>query len=292
MKQQKWKSKSFALLLAIMMIFTMMPQMAFADGTAAAPQEAGSASSAQHVIVSTADELAQWGGVDCTGTIELADNIDMSDKTMKPIKSLNGTFEGNGYTISNLTLSGSTQDQAFGLIAQLEGSIRNLQLVDVQVKPEATKTVYGGALAGSISGTGEIYRCSVIDSTIVGSKTARIDLTLAGANSTTGGLIGEVASGANVTIQDCLNTTGVKSAINAGGLIGNALFAAEITIRNSVVLGDVELTNKNGGGIIGMLGNVPVTANQVYFGGIITGNSDKYGFAYNNAYRLTNKISI
>lgn len=210
---------------------------------------------------------------------------------MQPIKSLNGTFEGNGYTISNLTLSGSTQDQAFGLIAQLEGSIRNLQLVDVQVKPEATKTVYGGALAGSISGTGEIYRCSVIDSRIVEGKTASIDLTKAGENSATGGLIGEVAGGAKVTIQDCLNTTGVKSAINAGGLIGNALFAAEITIRNSVVLGDVELTNKNGGGIIGLLGNVPVTANQVYFGGTITGNSNKYGFAYNSAYRLTNKIT-
>lgn len=62
MKQQKWKSKSFALLLAIMMIFTMMPQMAFADGTAAAPQEAGSASSTQHEIVSTPKDLAQWGG--------------------------------------------------------------------------------------------------------------------------------------------------------------------------------------------------------------------------------------
>lgn len=62
MKQQKWKSKSFALLLAIMMIFTMMPQMAFADDTVAVPQEAGSASNAQHVIVSTADELAKWGG--------------------------------------------------------------------------------------------------------------------------------------------------------------------------------------------------------------------------------------
>ena len=62
MKQQKWKSKSFALLLAIMMIFTMMPQMAFADDQTAAPQAAGSTSSAQHVIVSTPDELAQWGG--------------------------------------------------------------------------------------------------------------------------------------------------------------------------------------------------------------------------------------
>ena len=44
------------------------------------------------------------GGVDFTGTIELAKDIDMSGVVMHPIKSLNGTFEGNGYTISNLTL--------------------------------------------------------------------------------------------------------------------------------------------------------------------------------------------
>ena len=132
MKQQKWKSKSFALLLAIMMIFTMMPQMAFADDTAAAPQEAGSASSAQHVIVSTATELAQWGGVDFTGTIELANDIDMTGVEMKPIKSLNGTFEGNGYTISNLELNSAVKVDdyvnATGLIAKLNGTVQNLKM--------------------------------------------------------------------------------------------------------------------------------------------------------------------
>ncbi len=40
MKQQKWKSKSFALLLAVMMLFTMMPQMVFADEQAVAPVSA------------------------------------------------------------------------------------------------------------------------------------------------------------------------------------------------------------------------------------------------------------
>ena len=44
MKQQKWKSKSFALLLAVMMMFTMMPQMAFADEQAPAPHDASLAS--------------------------------------------------------------------------------------------------------------------------------------------------------------------------------------------------------------------------------------------------------
>ena len=41
MKKQKWKSKSFALLLAIMMVFTMMPQMDFADLQTVIPQEIG-----------------------------------------------------------------------------------------------------------------------------------------------------------------------------------------------------------------------------------------------------------
>ena len=58
----------------------------------------------------------------------------MSDTAMEPIKSLNGTFEGNGYTISNLTLSGEAgarwQDPnvGLGLIAKLNGTVQNLKL--------------------------------------------------------------------------------------------------------------------------------------------------------------------
>ena len=44
MKQQKWKSKSFVLLLAVLILFTMMPQMAFADEQAVVPHDASLAS--------------------------------------------------------------------------------------------------------------------------------------------------------------------------------------------------------------------------------------------------------
>ena len=45
-----------------MMMFTMMPQMVFADEQAVAPQEVSSVSGGERIIVSGAAELAALGG--------------------------------------------------------------------------------------------------------------------------------------------------------------------------------------------------------------------------------------
>lgn len=282
MKQQKWKSKSFALLLAIMMIFTMMSQMAFADDTAAAPQEAGSASSAQHVIVSTATELAQWGGVDFTGTIELAKNIDMTGVEMQPIKSLNGTFEGNGYTISNLTLSGeaetgySAPNVGLALIARLSGTVQNLQMDNVQITSNSKSKIYAGAIVGMI----EAANASITNCAAMGSITLPETATQDGA----GGIVGGVLLNGSVAIADVYSEVSITNGNYTGGLIGIAQYAQSIKIQNCAVVGDLKV--KTGGGIIGWLTSVPTTAERVYFGGKITG-SKRYGFAYNNGYMST-----
>ena len=168
MKQQKWKSKSFALLLAVMMMFTMMPQMAFADEQAVAPQEVSSVSGGERIIVSSAAELAALGGKEIDGTVELAAGIDMRDKAMEPIKSLNGTFEGNGYTISNLTLNSAVKvdeyANATGLIAKLNGSVQNLKMENVQITSKSKSKIYAGAIVGIATNQGEtarIVNCSV-----------------------------------------------------------------------------------------------------------------------------------
>lgn len=283
MKQQKWKSKSFALLLAIMMIFTMMPQMAFADGTAAAPQEAGSASSTQHEIVSTPKDLAQWGGVDFTGTIELANDINMSDTAMEPIKSLNGTFEGNGYTISNLTLSGEATSTTWdapnvglGLIAQLNGTVQNLKLENVQISSNSTSKIYAGAIVGMI----EAANASITNCAATGSITLPETATQDGA----GGIVGGVLLNGSVAIADVYSEVSITNGNYTGGLIGIAQNAQHVTIQNCAVAGDLKVNT--GGGIIGWLTSVPTTAERVYFGGKITG-SKRYGFAYNNRYMST-----
>lgn len=280
MKQQKWKSKSFALLLAIMMIFTMMPQMAFADDTVAVPQEAGSASSAQHVIVSTADQLARWGGVDFTGTIELADNIDMSGKTMKPIKSLNGTFEGNGYTISGLTLD-SAVDNAIGLIAKLEGEVRNLKLDAVNVALTSASWTYAGTLVGKI----DAAKASIRNCSVSGTLSMPASSSSNYAGGLLGGIVGNINTSASVVIENCVSNVAVSSGSYPGGIIGQAYTPyASVNLNNCAVLGNVSITssNGNGAGIIGWLYNAPVEAERVYFGGKITGGNN-YGFAFNRS---------
>ncbi len=291
MKQQKWKSKSFALLLAIMMIFTMMPQMAFADDTVAVPQEAGSASSAQHVIVSTADQLARWGGVDFTGTIELADDIDMNGVEMKPIKSLNGTFEGNGYTISNLTLNSAVKvdeyANATGLIAKLNGSVQNLKMENVQITSNSKSGIYAGAIVGIATNQGEtarIVNCSVYDGKIAMPEDSTGDYA--------GGIVGGVSMLAKCIVENCVSKITVNSGTYAGGLIGGILFNAELEIRNCAVLSDVNIFRgygSGGGGVIGYSKGKSFTAEQVYFGGVMGGSdaSTKDAFVYEKRYNCT-----
>ncbi len=283
MKQQKWKSKSFALLLAIMMIFTMMPQMAFADDTVAVPQEAGSASSAQHVIVSTADELARWGGVDFTGTIELANDIDMSGVVMQPIKSLNGTFEGNGYTISGLTLSGEAgngwdaPNVGLGLIAKLNGTVQNLKMENVQISSNSTSKIYAGAVVGIVEDAdtvGKIINCNA-SGKITLPKNATADYA--------GGLIGGVIQQARCIIKNCVSDVDVASGTYLGGLIGSVQYNAELDIQNCAVFADLSVLQSSssygGGGVIGYSAGKQLSADKVYFAGAITG-STRYGFAF------------
>ena len=172
MKQQKWKSKSFALLLAIMMVFTMMPQMAFADVQTVIPQEIGNVGSEGTIIISNAADLAALGGQEIDGTVELAADIDMSGKAMEPIKSLNGMFEGNGYTISGLTLSGEATSTSWdapnvglGLLAQLNGTVQNLKLENVQITSNSKSKIYAGAIVGMITdASADIRNCAATGS--------------------------------------------------------------------------------------------------------------------------------
>ena len=227
------------------------------------------------------------GGVDFTGTIELANDIDMNGVTMQPIKSLNGTFEGNGYTISNLTLSGEagtswdTPNVGLGLIAKLDGTVQNLKMDNVQITSKSKSKIYAGAIVGMI----EAANASITNCAATGSITLPENSSGNYAGGMIGMITGSVDANASVVIENCVSDVAVSSGTYPGGIIGQAYMPyASVNLNNCAVLGNVSITssNGNGAGIIGWLYNAPVEAERVYFGGKITGGNN-YGFAFNRS---------
>lgn len=203
---------------------------------------------------------------------------------MKPIKSLNGTFEGNGYTISNLTLNSAVKvdeyANATGLIAKLNGSVQNLKMENVQITSNSKSGIYAGAIVGIATNEGEtarIVNCSVHDGKIAMPEDSTRDYA--------GGIVGGVSMFAKCIIENCVSKITVNNGTYAGGLIGGILYSGELEIRNCAVLSDVNIfkgSGSGGGGVIGYSKGKIFTAEQVYFGGVMGGDSasTKGAFVY------------
>ena len=129
----------------------------------------------------------------------------------------NATFEGNGYSISNLFISRSSTDDVglFGA-ASATSAIRNVGLVDVAV----TGSDYTGALIGTAYGA--------VDSVYsTGSVTGAGDV---------GGLMGYMNSGG--TMQRSYSTASVTgSGDDIGGLVGNNIGTLTASYATGAVTG-------------------------------------------------------
>ena len=179
-------------------------------------------------------------------TVELVTDLDMSsqikDGTTWCIGSVqntpfSGTFEGNGHTISNYTISGDTGMRA--LFAHASGAtIRNLKMSNVNVS------------------TGKATRAASLiaraDQGCVISNVEILSGNIAGAGES-GGIV--AISAARITMSDCVNRAKVNSSGNGGGANGGILgyaYAGVTKIENCVNRGDI-YGNKDGvGGILGL----------------------------------------
>ena len=74
----------------------------------------------------------------CVG-YELMTSITLSGD-WDPIASYGGTFDGNGNTISGLTIDAS-EDGQYGLFADITGTVRDVGLVDIDITVTATSTL-------------------------------------------------------------------------------------------------------------------------------------------------------
>ncbi|MFR9640880.1 MAG: InlB B-repeat-containing protein [Rikenellaceae bacterium] len=196
----------------------------------------------------------------------LMDNIDLSGENWTPIgssssRSFNGAFYGKGYTISNLTISGTSDDYQglFGYIGG--GSISNLTLKDTQIDCSGYNVA---AICGYIR-SGDISNCGVEGGSVSGSYYV-------------GGVAGESSS----TITSCYNTGEVSGSYYVGGVAGES----SSTITSCYNTGKVSGSSHNVGGVVGDAQSSS-TITSCYNTGEVSGSYDVGGVAGESSSTIT-----
>ena len=161
--------------------------------------------------------------------ITLDTDLDLTDMEWTPIgnyeKQYTGTFDGNGKTITGLTVTGS--DQYAGLFGRIGsgGKVMNVKLEGVQIESDNGMSDVGG-VAGYSRGT--LENCSVSGSV---SGTVYV-----------GGVVGAQIGG---SITGCSSSATVNAGNVAGGVAGCTYSA---TLTACYATGDVTLESINSGG--------------------------------------------
>ena len=206
--------------------------------------------------VTSADGLLAWNEAvqkDMTLNCTLADNIDLTGKDWTPIgtsfgNSYTGTFDGNGKTITGLTVTGS--DRYTGLFGFIKGTVKNVVLTEINI----TSGTFVGGVAGWSFG-GNIENCSVSGSV---------------SGSDVGGVVGYQQGG---SITGCSSSATVKGTQRAGGVAGTTNSGATLTACYAT--GDVTVENDGtsnawAGGIVGINGGNSTLA--CYAAGNVSGS--------------------
>lgn len=204
------------------------------------------------------------------GSYKLMNDIDLSGNSWSPIGSsaaFNGTLDGNGYAIQNLTINLPNQNYV-GLFGRNGGTIINLTLENVNV----TGANYTGGLAGRNDG-------NVINCYIKG------DSDVTGGNYT-GGLLGINYSS---VIQSSFEG-GVSGGGYVGGLCGSVSGGS---FEQCYAAANVTATAANAGGFAGYVTDAGSMLRNSFSAGKVVGVSSSAGFAgLINAGKVENCYSI
>jgi filamentous hemagglutinin family protein len=188
--------------------------------------------------------------------------------------SFNGVFEGLGHTVTNLTISDST-DSSVGLFGTNGGTIRDLGLVSGSVNASAS-----GAYVGALAGQNGVTTGATA---LIVNAYSNANVSGAG-NGALGGLVGaNYESNGAATVENSYATGAVSggSYSNVGGLVGSNLNLGSFpaTIQNAYATGAV--TGGFGSDVGGLAGdNRDLSGNpgqaiiqNVYATGAVSGGS-------------------
>ena len=198
------------------------------DGSAEKPETAPD--DADTYLITTPAELA-WVAEQVNSkkeyfvgkTIQLMNDIDLSGSYWKPVGNVTdyptvtfkGTFDGQNYTISNLTASDDAAGYAAaGLFGSILGTVKNVKLKDVNIR----STHYAGAVVGYSSTNGAIIdNCHVDGGTIT--SVPEITGSAYDNGDKAGGIIGYYVTDDKITNCTAKNLT-ITAYRDLGGITG------------------------------------------------------------------------
>ncbi|TKC87743.1 filamentous hemagglutinin N-terminal domain-containing protein [Trinickia terrae] len=261
------------------------------SGTTADPYLIGDAYGLQGIGTSTAllaDAYKLANSIDASGTSSWNSGAGFAPIGSSASTAFTGTFDGNGKTISGLSITlPSTEDVGlFGFIK--DGSVSNLSLTSFTV--EGSRFV--GALAGINEG-GTISGVSVNTGTVTGTSNTLADTSaitnvggLAGENLDDGATIATIANssaglGVTVTASDgggslTLGQVGGLVGLNVSGSITSSWSAASVT-GDRFVGG---LAGRNDGTVSESFASGAVTSVWGYVGGLVGLNTGTIADSY------------
>jgi len=227
-------------------------------GEAPYPMLSGNGSPSEPYIIHDVFELSAVN--DNPGACyQLGADIDLSNVVWNTavIPIFYGTFDGNGFTINNLTIKGAGHLALFGQLSQ-DAQINNLGLIDTHIEGKAQHV---GGFIGDFQG-GTLQNC-YITGTVTG--TLR-----------TGGLCGKLG---NSHILRSYNAAEVKGGWGTGGITG-AIINSHIS--DCYNIGPVTGDNRTGG-LVGRC-NINIVISNCYSTGFIIGRILTGGLTGKNKY--------
>ena len=174
----------------------------------------------------------------------LANDIDLNGAEWTPIgdyafsrTSFNGTFDGQGYTVSNFKVTKPVKwtekvtEASYGFFGNVKGTIKNLNVENAIVNPEGGR--YSAALVGRLHDGGVVDNCHVTNSSVTINHWQ------------VGGLVGQNNNG---NIKNCSVVGSTITGMAAvGAIVGMDMVAGEHTIENCRVANTTLVQNASFG---------------------------------------------
>ena len=270
---------------------------------------------AKTITISTANDLLSFKQTEenLSANIVLLNNIDFSNQTIVSIGTKNapfaGTFDGNGFTISNLKIkdNNSPNENSVGLFGYAKNAtIKNMKLNNVYVAENRNASIFNHNIIGLVCGTAENLTLENVEVL----NTCQIHYSLENYGTySIGGLIGNAIK---TNISNCYSNAEISTNLqnitlgfgttnpltyHIGGLVG---FAENVSLKKcsstSEISSEIVCTNTTYAesfvsGLIGLANDSLSTISKSYFNGQISAN--KTSQSSNNYALLSNfKTSI